>query len=97
MDALQAVVSQSSDIVPSVSAVQSLLQEARWTLRQDVEVSSVAVHAYRKKLQVYQDKHIFCEHSRIKCLIFFSKILIHVKVLLIIPLSKCHVNLVLLK
>ncbi|XP_062858585.1 nesprin-2a [Trichomycterus rosablanca] len=47
---------QSSGAAPSAQAVQRLMQEAGWTLREGVEVSSGALHAYRKKLQVMTKK-----------------------------------------
>ncbi|KAK3542499.1 hypothetical protein QTP86_027712 [Hemibagrus guttatus] len=43
---------QASSSAPCAQAVQRLVQEADWTLREAVEVSPEALHSYRKRLQV---------------------------------------------
>ncbi|KAK2864041.1 hypothetical protein Q7C36_003195 [Tachysurus vachellii] len=45
---------QVSSSAPCAQAMQRLVQEADWTLREAVEVSSEALHSYRKRLQMRQ-------------------------------------------
>ncbi|XP_017539502.1 nesprin-2 isoform X2 [Pygocentrus nattereri] len=47
---------QPSSVAPCGQATQMLLQEAGWTLREAVEVSSGALRKYRKKLRVMVKK-----------------------------------------
>lgn len=55
INCLQAVPSQQvSSTAPCAQAAQRLVQEASWTLREAMEVSSEALHRYRKRLQVHQ-------------------------------------------
>lgn len=52
---LQAMPSQQViSISQCAQAVQRLVQEAGWTLREAVEMSAEALHKYRKRLQVNQ-------------------------------------------
>ncbi|XP_036438507.1 LOW QUALITY PROTEIN: nesprin-2 [Colossoma macropomum] len=47
---------QPSSVAPDAQATQMLLQEAGWTLREAVEVSSGALRKYRKRLRVMVKK-----------------------------------------
>ncbi|KAL6486315.1 hypothetical protein MHYP_G00057070 [Metynnis hypsauchen] len=47
---------QPSSVAPCAQATQMLLQEAGWTLREAVEVSSGALRKYRKRLRVMVKK-----------------------------------------
>ncbi|GAA6103692.1 nesprin-2 [Tachysurus ichikawai] len=47
---------QVSSSAPGAQAMQRLVQEADWTLREAVDVSSEALHSYRKRLQAILKK-----------------------------------------